>query len=607
MTTSPPRLRLKLLQTLRLGRAVRLVWQSSRTWTIASVILLVIQGFLPLLSLYLMKLVIDAVTSGIVATNKSAAFAHVALLIGLTGIVALVSNIANSIAGVISEVQGQIVTDYMYGILHAKSIEIDLEYYENSQYYDTLHRAQSEASWRPTRVLNGLVQAGQNGVSVIAIIGLLSSLHWGIIAILLIAVIPGTVVRLKSANEIYHWKRQKTLTERKSSYFNWMLTQDWHAKEIRLFNLGYLFAYRFRELRQQLFRENLKLTTQHSLRQFISEISSTVAIFCTYAFIAYRTVLGAITLGDLVMYHQAFQRVQGSFQGLLNSLSGLYSDNLFLTDLYEFLDLKPKLVEPTYPKPVPRPLKTGIKFNHVSFQYPTSTRQALTDITLTIHPGEVVALVGENGSGKTTLIKLLCRLYDPSEGSITIDEIDFRQFTTTDLRREISVVFQDYAKYHLSAQDNIWFGNIDYPPKSAEILDAARYSGADEVIKTLPQGYETILGKWFEDGEELSIGQWQKIAIARAFLRNSQIIVLDEPTSALDPKAEAEVFQRFRQLLKGQMAILISHRLSTVKMADRIYVLENGKIVEIGTHYELMQNKGTYAHLFESQAQYYRD
>jgi ATP-binding cassette subfamily B protein len=215
-------------------------------------------------------------------------------------------------------------------------------------------------------------------------------------------------------------------------------------------------------------------------------------------------------------------------------------------------------------------------------------------------------LVGENGSGKTTLIKLLCRLYDPGEGSITFDGIDIRQFTTTDLRREISVVFQDYAKYHLSARENIWFGNIDYPPDSAEIIDAARYAGANEVIKTLPQGYETILGKWFKDGEELSIGQWQKIAIARAFLRNSQIIVLDEPTSALDPKAEAEVFQKFRQLLKGQMAILISHRLSTVKMADRIYVLEKSKIVESGTHQELMQLDGTYAHLFAIQAQHYR-
>jgi ATP-binding cassette subfamily B protein len=286
-------------------------------------------------------------------------------------------------------------------------------------------------------------------------------------------------------------------------------------------------------------------------------------------------------------------------------LAGLYTDNLFLSNLYEFLDLKPKIADPIYPIPVPQPMQKGIIFNQVSFQYPNSTRQALKEINLTIRPGEVIALVGENGSGKTTLIKLLCRLYDPTEGNITLDGFDLNQFNLTELRREISVIFQDYTKYHLTAQENIWFGNINNPPETEKIAVAAHYAGADEVIKQLPNGYNTVLGKWFEQGEELSIGQCQKIALARAFLRDSQLIVLDEPTSALDPKAEYEVFKRFRQLLKNQAAILISHRLSTVKMADRIYVLEQGQIVESGTHLELMKQQGTYAHLFQIQAQQY--
>jgi ATP-binding cassette subfamily B protein len=251
-------------------------------------------------------------------------------------------------------------------------------------------------------------------------------------------------------------------------------------------------------------------------------------------------------------------------------------------------------------------MQSGIVFDHVSFQYGNTTRKGLEDITLTIKPGEVVAFVGENGAGKTTLIKLLCRLYDPTIGAITLDGIDLRNFETAAVRRSISVIFQDYAKYHLTAGENIWFGNIDLPPNHQQIVAAARNAGADEVINSLPNGYETILGQWFEAGEELSIGQWQKVALARAFLRDAQIIVLDEPTSALDAKAEEEVFQKFRQLVKGRTAILISHRLSTVKMADCIYVLENGRIVESGTHDELVQHGATYARLFETQAQHYR-
>ena len=277
----------------------------------------------------------------------------------------------------------------------------------------------------------------------------------------------------------------------------------------------------------------------------------------------------------------------------------------FSPNLYEFLDLKPNIVTPVHPQPIPKPIQRGITFKQVNFQYGTTTRQALTDINLTIHPGEVIALVGENGSGKTTLVKLLCRLYDPTVGTIEIDGVDLRQFDVMDLRRQVSVIFQDYAKYHFTAQENIWVGNIGLTPEHENITAAARHAGADEVIAHLPQGYQTMLGKWFDQGEELSIGQWQKVALARAFLRDSQLIVLDEPTSAMDPKAEYQLFQKFRQLINHQAAILISHRLSTVRMADHIYVMAKGMITEHGTHTELMQLGGTYAHLFNTQASSY--
>jgi ATP-binding cassette subfamily B protein len=291
---------------------------------------------------------------------------------------------------------------------------------------------------------------------------------------------------------------------------------------------------------------------------------------------------------------------------LLDGLAGLYEDNLFLSDFTRFLQLRPKVVDSVSPRPFPRPLQQGIAFEGVSFRYPGTEMDVLKDISLQIRPGEHVALVGENGSGKTTLVKLLCRLYDPTSGTVRFDGTDLRELRVNDLRDELAVVFQDYARYHLTARENIWLGNVALPPESPRIEEAAHRTGADAVIAALPEGYETQLGRQFEKGAELSIGQWQKVALARAFLRDTQIIVLDEPTAALDPKAEAAVFEQFHALAKGRTAILISHRLSTVRMADRILVMVDGRIAEAGAHAELLERDGVYAELFQTQARPYR-
>ncbi|MEA5557106.1 ABC transporter ATP-binding protein [Nodularia spumigena] len=594
----------KLIRTLQ--RAIQLVWQCSPFWTFSSLIFLFIQGLLPLLSLYLVKLIVDTLSKSIGTTDPLQTFRQLLILIFIAGFVALVQNICQSLSGLTNTAQSQIVIDYIHEQLHSKSIAVDLEYYENSQYYNALHRAQQQASYIPTRILQNLVQIAQSAISLVAMGVLLISLHWGIGVILLITAIPILLVRIKYAGKTFEQQKLLTSKEREATYFNFMLTSLHYAKELRLLGIGNLFRRRFQKLRQHIRQEKLNLEIQRSLKQIIAQGSTTLLIFALLAVMAYQTLQGAITLGSLIMYYQAFQRGQVSLSQLLSSLAELYENSLFLTNLFEFLDLKPNVTEPTLPKLVPSQFKTGIEFNHVRFHYPQGTRPVLEDINFNIAPGEIIALVGENGAGKTTLIKLLCRLYDPTAGNITIDGINIRDFATTDLRQKISVIFQDYVQYHLTAKENIWLGNLDVVPESEQIEQAARDAGADVVISQLPQGYDTMLGKWFEGGEELSIGQWQKVALARAFLRDAPIIILDEPSSALDPKAEAEIFDKFRQVVKGKIAILISHRLSTVKMADRIFVITDGKISEGGSHEELMKNKRTYARLFETQAQHYR-
>jgi ATP-binding cassette subfamily B protein len=596
----------RIPDALRIGQAVRLVWQSAPGWTLANGILLIIQGVLPLVALYLMKLVVDAVSAGITAPDKGAAFGRIMFLIAIAGGVALIDTICRSLTRLVSEAQSAVITDKMHSLLHAKSIEVDLEYYENPKYFDKLHRAQREAPFRPTRILNGLVQLGENSISLIAIAGLLFSFHWGIALVLFITALPGVFVRVRYSNRMFHWQKKHTRDERLSWYFHWMLTGNGHAKEIRLFDLGGLFMDRYRTLREKLRREKLKLSARNSIADLLAQGIATVAVFGSYAFIAFRTISGVITIGDLVMYFQAFVRGQGYLRNVLTSLAGLYEDNLFLSNLFEFLKLKQTVAEPVAPRPIPRPMQKGIMFDQVSFQYPTGNRPVLENVNMAISTGEKIAMVGENGAGKTTLIKLLCRLYDPTSGAVRIDGTDLREYQTTDLRREISVLFQDYIQYDLTARENMWFGNLKLPQEDTRIIAAAQRSGADHVIERFKAGYETVLGKRFDEGEELSIGEWQKVALARAFLRDAQLIILDEPTSAMDAKTESEVLEKFLLTAKDQTVIFISHRFSTVRMADRIYVLEAGRIIGSGTHEELMGGNDTYAQMFEAQARHYR-
>jgi ATP-binding cassette, subfamily B, bacterial len=590
----------------RLTRALKIVWEAAPGLTIASVVLLLVSGLLPVIALYLLKVMLDTITVALQAADPQAAFQQVATAIALAGGIALVTILVRSVYSVVGAAHSRLVVDHLFQKLHERATSIDLEFYENAEYYDLFFRVKSEASHRLIVVLNATTGVVQSGLSLAGVIWLLFSIHWAVIPILLIALVPGMLVRMRYSRQLHQLSIDYTAEDRRSQYYDWVLTGKEHAKEIRIFNLSGTFQMRYNEARHLLRKLRLRIETQRAWLDTMAQGAGTIAVFGSFGLIAYQTIMGMNTFGDLVLFYQAFQRGQGFLQDLLNGLTTLYENNLFLSSLYDFLDLQPKIVEASNPLPFPTTMRKGIRFENVDFQYPHGNRLVLQAVNLEIGPGEVIALVGENGSGKTTLIKLLCRLYEPTRGRVTIDGHDLREYASADLRKAIGVIFQDYAHYYLTARENIHFGDSAFPPNEAAIIAAAEKSGAHEVIKRLSKGYDTVLGTLFQNGEELSVGQWQKVALARAFLRDSQLIVLDEPTSALDPKAEYEVFKTFRELLDGRSAILISHRMSTVRMADRIFVLDKGRIVECGSHDDLMSRKGTYATLFETQAQYYR-
>ena len=591
---------------LTVRRALSFVWQSSPSLTLGNIAVRVLQGFLPLLVLYLTKLLIDAVAEGLRTPAEETSLTRIlTILVGLAG-VAAGSAMLSVVAGLISKIQAQVVTDHMYALLQAKSVEVDLEYYENAQYQDTLHHAQQEAPYRPSVILSDVLRLGQNTISLVSMGAILWWLHWGIIPVLTVTAIPYFWVRLQQSNRFYVWERTRIPLERKAWYINALLTQATAAKEVRLFDLGPSLREWFQDARSVLRQERISLERRWALKTLAAQIIGVAGVFGICGFVAVRTFHGLFTVGDLVICFQAVQRASGFLEGFGQSVSNLYESNLFLTTLDEFLGVKSRLSPSAHPKSFPRAITQGVVFNQVSFQYPHEARIAIRDFTFSIKPGEHVAFVGANGAGKTTLVKLLCRLYDPSKGRILIDGTDLRDYPIADVRGAVSGIYQDFVRFQLSAKENIALGVSGLAADDAAVARAAKQAGVHEVIERLPQGYGTLLGKLFDGGHELSIGEWQKVALARALLRDSPILILDEPTSAMDAKAEAELFERFHELARGRMAILISHRLSTVKMVDRIFVVEQGQIVEQGSHDSLMRQHGLYASLFLTQAQHYQ-
>jgi ATP-binding cassette subfamily B protein len=586
-------------------RAFALVLETSRPITVWLALLSLLAGLLPAAIAYVGKWIVDAVVLATQGQGEGAALRYLAYELGLVVLLAGAQRALMVCESLLRALLGQRVNE----MILEKALTLSLTDFENPELYDRITRARREASARPLSLVRRAFGLAQNAISLVMYAGLL--LHFSVwtVVVLTLAAVPVFVAETRFSADAFRLFRWRVPEARKQTYLETLLAREDHAKEVKLFGLGPLFLQRYRDIFQSLFGEDRALTLRRGTWGFFLGLLSTLAFYGTYAWIVREAVAGAITLGDMTLYLLVFKQGQTALTAMLSAIGGMYEDNLYLSNLYELL------AHQSAEQPVaagerktsgPDP-DDGIRFDRVSFTYPGATAPAVREVSLHIPPGCKLALVGENGAGKTTLIKLLTGLYRPTEGRVLLDGLELSKWDGDALRLRIGVIFQDFIHYQMRVGENIGAGDVRGFDDEARWQRAGEKGMAHPFVQTLPEGYHTQLGTWFQGGKELSIGQWQKIALSRAFMReDADILVLDEPTASMDAEAESEVFQRFRKLADKRMGIVISHRFSTVRMADEIVVLENGAVVEQGTHEALMKLDARYARLFNLQAEGYR-
>jgi len=587
--------------------ALTLVWETSRPLTMALALLTIAGGVLPAGVAWVGARIVDAVVAAIAAqaggapTGVPDVLAWVALEAVLVAALAAVQRGVSTCQSLLRAQLGQRVNE----MILEKALTLELQHFEDSEFYDKLTRARREASSRPLSLVMRSFGLVQNAIALVSFGTLLAQFSPWAVAVLLLAGLPAFVAEGKFSGDAFRLFRWRSPETRMQIYLETVIAREDHAKEVKLFGLGPMLLDRYRAIFKKVFAEDRALTIRRDTWGFFLGLIATAAFYCAYAWVAVSAVSGRITLGEMTMYVLLFRQGQAAVSTALAAIGGMYEDNLYLSTLYEYLDT-PVETPTGHAARGPTP-GDGVRFEHVSFTYPGATEPAVLDVSLHLRPGQSLALVGENGSGKTTIIKLLTRLYRPTSGRIMLDGLDLAEWDPTVLRRRVGVIFQDFARYQLTVGENIGAGDVDFFEDAARWRHAGDLAAATPFVDELPQGFDTQLGKWFKDGRELSGGQWQKIALARAFMREgADILVLDEPTAAMDARAEAAIFEQFRELASERMVILISHRFSTVRMADQILVIQGGQVLERGSHEELMQLDGHYAHLFSLQARGYR-
>ena len=599
-----PKLRKVLAHAPYLPRTLSLVWQAAGKLSIAWAGLLLIQGLVPVALVYLTK----ALTNHLVAALKSRGawedvrptLLFMALMAGLL----LAGELLRAGAELVRTLQSELVQEHITALIQHKAAAIDIAYYDLPEYYDHLDMARIEAQKRPVALLEGLGSLVQNGITVAAMAGILIPFGWWLPFALLLSTLPAFSVVSRFAVREYEWTLLHKRDQRLARHYDWVLTSRDSAAELRLFDLGDYFRSAYHAVRQRVREGHIRLTWLQSGAQLAAGACGLLISGGAMAWMALRAIRGQATAGDLALLYQTFNQGLRPMRTLLDRTALLYSDILVLGSLFEFLDLELGVVDPAHPVAAPPIVREGIRFRQVTFRYQGNPRPVLKNFNLFLPAGRMVALVGANGAGKSTLIKLLCRFYDPEAGSIELDDTDFRRLRVGELRRMITVVFQQPICYHATVRDNIAVGDWEARPGTEAITEAARAAGVDRIIDRLPHGYDTKLGKEFTEGTDLSVGEWQRLALARACVRRCPIVVLDEPTSAMDPWAEAEWLQKFRRRTAGQTVLLITHRFSTAVFADFIHVISEGQIVESGSHAELLERGGRYAEAWRAHEQF---
>lgn len=591
----------QFLNTFRYSpKALELVWETSPLLTIIMGLLTLVAGLLPAGVAYMGKLLVDSVVEAMNTGQTSLPLYYVLLEGLLVGLLLAVQRGLDVCQSLLRAMLGHKVNV----LILEKALKMSLPQFEDAEFYDRLTRARREASSRPLSLVKRIFGLVQNIISLITYCVLLFSFSPWAVLLLAVAGLPSFIAETKFSGEAFRLFRWRSPETRQQMYLEIMMAREDYTKEVQLYGLGPIFLERYRDIFKRLFKDDKSLTFRRNVWGTLLGLLSAGVLYGAYAWTVIETVKGRLTLGEMTMYLLVFKQGQSAFSASLNAVGGMFEDNLYLSTLYEFLEQPDKSFEGSA-KAGPKP-GDGVRFEEVTFTYPGSEFKALNEVSFHLQPGSKLALVGENGAGKTTLIKLLTRLYEPASGKITLDGLDIRKWDIETLREEVGVIFQDFARYQLILGENIGAGDIQYFEDQKQWEIAAEKGMADQFIEKLPNQYQTQLGRWFKNGQELSGGQWQRIALARAFMRQrARVLVLDEPTSAMDAEAEAQIFDRFQAMTQDQMAILISHRFSTVRMADHIIVLQGGKVMEEGTHEELMKNDAQYARLFTLQAQGY--